>query len=323
MMIYVFGDLRQLRSFELARLPITEPSSSSSFEAEKEKEKKPVLKLFSSHQQPEDGSNNTGNNLQPFTGPSSFLRQSVSGDSAASPPNSPASFASIPPLSRPVPPKLRLDPPPPVHTFAHIQTSSRADPAYSSMPSMSSTSHRDGFKYLLRASSSACDVGDDASGSESDYDSDYEAGSETDASSEASHASLSSTEDVGTMTAAKKKRPRARRRRRREPEIHISDAMFDEDPSPEGPATADPRERRRSSVWSGSSDEDVGTGATFIHPFQWDQLAECVRSHHDVFYLLSRSYLVQSAPMTLNRKPTVLRSANVSMPSTSMVCPNA
>ncbi|PIL22545.1 hypothetical protein GSI_15234 [Ganoderma sinense ZZ0214-1] len=279
MMIYVFGDLRQLRSFELARLPMAEPSNPPSLKAEKEK--KPVLKLFSPHPAPEDRPSNAGNSIQPLTGPSPFLRQSVSGDSAASPPNSPTSFASISPLSRPPPPKLHLDPPPLAHAFAHIQTSSRADPTYSGMPSMSSASQRDRLKYLLRTSTSGCSVDGAASGSESDYDSDYETGSETDASSEASHDSQDSAEDAQTTTSGNEKRPRAHRRRRREPEIHISDAIFDEDPSPEGPATAVPQERRRSSVWGGSSDEDVGTGATFIHPFEWDQLADS-KCAHDV-----------------------------------------
>ncbi|KAI1789609.1 hypothetical protein LXA43DRAFT_1096196 [Ganoderma leucocontextum] len=278
MMIYVFGDLRQLRSFELARLPVTDPSSSSSPKAEKEK--KPVLRLFSTPQPPEDGSNSKGNSIQPLTGPSPLATQSLSGDLAASSPNSPMSHASISPLSPLPPPKLRLVPPPPAHAFTHIQTSSRADSTYSNMPSMSSASHHDRLKYLLHASDSACDADDDGSGSDSDC-SDYETGSETDASSEASHASRGSTEDARTTTTGNEKRPRAHRRRRREPEIHISDAIFDEDPSPEGPATADPQERRRSSVWGGSSDEDVGTGATFIHPFRWDQLADST-CRHDV-----------------------------------------
>ena len=320
MMIYVFGDLRQLRSFELARLPVIESSNSSS--SKTEKEKKPVLKLFSTHPASGDGPNNTGDSIQPFTSPSPFLRQSVSGDSATSPPNSPTSFASISPLSRPPPPKLRLDPPPPAHMFTHIQTSSRADPTYSSMSSMPSGSQRDKLKYLLRTSASGCNVDDDASGSDSDYDSDYETGSETDASSQASHDSRDSAEDARTTTTGQEKRLRAHRRRRREPEIHISDAIFDEDPSPEGPATADPQERRRSSVWGGSSEEDVGTGATFIHPFQWDQLAECVHLYRGVLPSLSASHLAPSALMMSNHKRNVRCSTNVSMLSISMVCPS-
>ena len=120
-----------------------------------------------------------------------------------------------------------------------------------------------------------CDLGDDYTDSDSDYESDYDSGSEADASSEASHDSPTVATDA-TAASDNGKRPRARRRRRREPEIHISDAIFDEEPSPEGPATADAQERRRSSVWGESSDEDVGTGATFIHAFQWDQLEEYV-----------------------------------------------
>ncbi|EJF63413.1 hypothetical protein BD309DRAFT_1030729 [Dichomitus squalens] len=281
MMIYVFGDLRQLRSFELARVSETEgPGSSSSA---KEKKLIHVGKLSSSHPAPEYGADSKGSSIRPLTGPPPPLfRQSVFSDSAT-PPRSPATDVSVSPLSRPAPPKLRVVAPPPAHTFTHVQTSSRAEASQTKMSpiAFASTSHSpkaDISREHLGTNEFLCHLESDYSDSDSEYESDCETGSEADASSEASHDARAAATDA-TAASNNGKRPRARRRRRREPEIHISDAIFDEEPCPEGPATADAQERRRSSVWGESSDEDVGSGATFIHPFRWDQLEDSICSH--------------------------------------------
>ncbi|RDX53338.1 hypothetical protein OH76DRAFT_1212756 [Lentinus brumalis] len=214
MMIYVFGDLRQLRSFELARVPGTDHTTQPS------PSRKKTLKLFA---------------------------------------QSSAEHAT----------RLHIATPTPAHTATHVHTSARGQSSHAQMQSMSSasTSYSVSFQHpsYFNPHRTAYDAEDDCTVSGSDYESEYDSGTDSDASSDESHVSGSR---------------RRRRKRRREPEIHISDAIYDEDPSPEGPAMGE-GDRRRSSTWGGSSDEDVGMGATFIHPFRWDDTDEsfCV---HDV-----------------------------------------
>ncbi|KAI0648064.1 hypothetical protein C8Q79DRAFT_550619 [Trametes meyenii] len=278
MMIYVFGDLRQLRSFELARFP--EPAPVEKGDDLKHKRKlsiKVLTKRSSTH-----GADIIVSSPQPVVGPfSPPLLNDVLRDCTAQSP----SDAQQNRLPRPSLPKLHIIPPQPAHVHAPVHTSSRTYPSLPQVRSESSVSTFRSGKSGKRNLREPCfgavsdqefDTEDDlhdTSGSEDE--SDYSSGFETDASSEASHASV--TDEGVSMNIASASRParqrrRTRRRRPREPEIHISDAFFDEHPSPEGPATADPQERSgRTSIWGDSSEEDVGTGATFIHAFRWDE----------------------------------------------------
>ena len=91
-MIYVFGDLRQLRSFELARMLET-PSS-----AKQKDLPRPPASIQPVAVQ------------APLTGPPLLRHHSPS-------------FAPSPKATRPLPPKLRLTTPPPAHTIMHVHTS--------------------------------------------------------------------------------------------------------------------------------------------------------------------------------------------------------
>ncbi|KAI0761948.1 hypothetical protein BD413DRAFT_495446 [Trametes elegans] len=289
MMIYVFGDLRQLRSFEMARFPEV-----VSDKAKDEPRPKLNIRMFTKleHQ----------THLSGRSPAAAQLTTEIPTESPESIPASEKSVVAQSPndsrISRPSPPKLYIpSPPPPVHTHAPLHTSSRTYPSLARAQSFSSDStsysRRPGKRScrrpcFARTSDQEFDTEDDictASGSE--YESDYTADSDTDASSSGSHdAPPDAVTDEGvsmdadmTRKAAHGRR-RARRKRRREPEIYISDAIYDEHPCPEGPATADPQERGgRTSIWGDSSEEDVGTGATFIHPFQWDDEDDGMCTH--------------------------------------------
>ncbi|CDO71456.1 hypothetical protein BN946_scf184909.g50 [Trametes cinnabarina] len=289
MMIYVFGDLRQLRSFELARFPEQEPAK------EKGKEglsnQKQSIKVLASEHNVRKNDFATSAQQPIMSPPPAHLHSSSLGDLGFS--QSPSDGRLVRPL-RPSPPKLHIIPPQQAHTHTPLHTSSITYPAFSRLRSLSSASSscsgHSGKRGPPRPCIAALPLPDyesegdicDVSGSE--YESDYSAESDSDASSQASH--LSITDEGVSMTCKKAsksepRRRRAHRRQRREPEIHISDAFFDENPCPEGPATADPQERTgRSSVWGESSEEDVGTGATFIHPFRWEDQSDMCP--HDV-----------------------------------------
>lgn len=281
MMIYVFGDLRQLRSFEFARLPdIDQPMPSSS--VKREARRKTAFRLFAKRNSLNNAEAEVGGQ-RPLTGPPPpLMQQSPSGDSTPAP--RPPLNDSRSGTSRPTPPKLCLESPPPVHHYTHIHTATHGRSHHAQMQSMSSAS----TSYSLKFQGTACvpphrmpfGAEEDCTVSGSDYESDYDSDSDGDAScSEASHES-GAHEEVATdaeLTSNPQyaRRQRRRRRREREPEIHISDAIYDEEPSPEGPAMGN-SETRRSSVWGESSEEDVGMGATFIHPFHWDEADEWV-----------------------------------------------
>ena len=253
MMIYVFGDLRQLRSFELAR--ILEPGAPS----EKGKEQaKPNMSSV-----PNAGPQPHAIIQAPLTGPPPLRHYS---------PSFAPAHGNIDPHSRPGPPKLRLTTPPPAHTAPHVHTSHRLPATHQHMQSVSSAS----TSYSVKAPHKSLSVpfsfpeDDDSSFTDSAYESDEDYGSETDAGSDDSHTS-GSHEGTSVESAADGDR-RRRRRRRREPRIHISDAIFDEDPSPEGPAMGDYADRAgRSSIW-GEDGDGISMGATFIYPFQWDDM---------------------------------------------------
>ena len=176
MMIYVFGDLRQLRSFELARVPDSGTSASST---KTEKDKKPahIVKLPSSHHAQEHSADSKGSSIQPLTGPPPPLfRHSVFSESAT-PPHSPTTDAPVSPLSRPPPPKLRVVAPPTAHTYTHIHTSSRAEfPETNASPiAFASTSYSPSSAFARDRSGMSdfvCDLGDDYTDSDSDYESD-------------------------------------------------------------------------------------------------------------------------------------------------------
>lgn len=281
MMIYVFGDLRQLRSFELARVPGTDHTEPAMKEKQQQttSRRSTTLKLFSRLSSAERAS--ALGRIQPLIGPP-LMQQSALGDSTLVPQSRSDASCSMSP--RLAPPKLHIVPPAPAHTARHIHTSARAHHQYSSHShSLASTSYSVKFRHpgFCDPRRTAYDTEDDCTVSGSEYESEYDSATDSDVSTEESDAHVSETHegtattDVG-LTAAPHGRRRSHprhRRRRREPEIHISDAIFDEDPSPEGPAMGE-GERRRSSTWGGSSDEDVGMGATFIHPFRWDDADE-------------------------------------------------
>lgn len=285
MMIYVFGDLRQLRSFELARVPDTDQPMPASFKLKHQvQSSRSPFRLFAKRPSTELSAEAKVGGIRPLTGPPPpLMHQSPSGDSTIAP-HSPVDDSRSA-RSRPVPPRLQLDKPAPVHHYAHIQTSSRAYASHSQMQSTSTAS----TSYSVRFQNSesyppyrmSFDLEDDRTVSGSEYESDYDTESDSDASSDGSH-STSTHEDapagaeLSSPPRCTRRRRRRRRRREREPEIHISDAIFDEDPSPEGPAMGVQEPRRRSSVWGESSDEDVGMGmgATFIHAFRWDDADE-------------------------------------------------
>ncbi|KAI0670797.1 hypothetical protein C8Q78DRAFT_1138400 [Trametes maxima] len=279
MMIYVFGDLRQLRSFELARFP--EPALVKEKGDDLKHKRKLSIKVFTKQSSPH-GHDIIISSPQPVVGPfPPPLLNDASRDCTAQSPSD-AQHSRLP---RPSLPKLHIVPPQSAHVHTPVHTSSRTCPPLPHVQSVSSVSTFRSGKSGKRNLREPCfgavsdqefDTEDDlhdTSGSEDE--SDYSSGFETDASSEASHVSV--TDEGVSMNVASASKPapqrrRTRRRRPREPEIHISDAFFDEHPSPEGPATADPQERSgRTSIWGDSSEEDVGTGATFIHAFRWDE----------------------------------------------------
>ncbi|KAI0754959.1 hypothetical protein C8Q80DRAFT_1266490 [Daedaleopsis nitida] len=278
MMIYVFGDLRQLRSFELARVPDTDPPVSSPSQT-KQGPRATSFVLFTNPFSIKSSHAATADGIQPLTAPPPPLVQQARDSPLV--PRRPLD-SQPPTASRPLPPRLRLEPPAPAHTYSHIHTSARAHPSHTHMPSMSSTS----TSYSVTFQHTGCppplrtphDVEDDYTVSGSDYESDYDSDSDSDASSSSSHSCDThegTTTDAGLnhdhKCAPQRRRRRRQRRGAREPEIHISDAIYDEDPSPEGPAMGYDERARRSSVWGESTEEDVGMGATFIHPFRWDE----------------------------------------------------
>ncbi|KAI0720510.1 hypothetical protein C8T65DRAFT_705746 [Cerioporus squamosus] len=278
MMIYVFGDLRQLRSFELARVPGTDQTTQSS--GTEMARRRTTLKLFARSSSAERATRL--GRIHSLIGPP-LMQHSQSGDTTVVPHSPSDASYSMPP--RLTPPRLHIVPPTPAHTATHIHTSARAQSSHAQMQSMSSASTSCSVKFqhpsYFDPHRTAYDAEDDCTVSGSEYESEY--GSETDSDASCSEESHVGTHEGTTTDAgltAHRARSRRRRRGRREPEIHISDAIYDEDPSPEGPAMGE-GERRRSSTWGGSSDEDVGMGATFIHPFRWDDTDEslCV---HDV-----------------------------------------
>ncbi|RPD62442.1 hypothetical protein L226DRAFT_544245 [Lentinus tigrinus ALCF2SS1-7] len=284
MMIYVFGDLRQLRSFELARVPGTDQTTQSSMNEKQETtgRRATTLKFFARSSSAEQAT--MLGRIQPLIGPP-LMQQSPSGDFTVVPRSPSEAACSVPP--RLTPPKLHIVPPTPAHTARHIHTSARAHYQYSpqtQVQSVSSASTTCSVKFhhpnFFDPRRTAYDTEDDCTVSGSEYESDYDNESDSDVSSEGSH--ISGMHE-GAATNARLTAPHARtrrrhRRRRGEPEIHISDAIYDEDPSPEGPAMGE-GERRRSSTWGGSTEEDVGMGATFIHPFQWDDADESLCTH--------------------------------------------
>ncbi|KAH9854690.1 hypothetical protein C2E23DRAFT_61607 [Lenzites betulinus] len=275
MMIYVFGDLRQLRSFELARFPDTEPSKA------KTPPPKPKLniRLFSRPDQLANVSDVVIPSPQALTGPPPPLVQNAPSPVSSFPAQSPSETQQC---RRPSLPKLQIVPPQPAHVHTPIRTSYHAYPDLARMQSVSiSHSVRSGRRNIHQpcfapVSDQECDTDSDPdSASGSDYESDDSSSIGTDAGSEASHASVT---DEGVSINAQgapkpqRRRRRAHRKRGQEPEIHISDAFYDEHPCPEGPATADPQERTgRTSIWGDGSEEDVGMGATFIHPYHWTE----------------------------------------------------
>ncbi|OSD07231.1 hypothetical protein PYCCODRAFT_1456139 [Trametes coccinea BRFM310] len=285
MMIYVFGDLRQLRSFELARFP--EPELTKEKGKEGLANNKQNIKVVGTDQNIREQDSEIRPH-QLVTAPSPALLSNSSPTD-----QSPTDGIQFRP-PRPSPPKLHIIPPQPAHTRTPLHSSSITYPALARLQSLSSASSSCSGHSVKRTSRRPCfatladmeyetDDGDICDVSGSDYESDYSTSTDSDASSQASH--LSITDEGVSMGYAKPSKPiqqkRPRRKRRREPEIHISDAFFDENPCPEGPAMADPQERTgRNSIWGESSEEDVGTGATFIHPFRWEDQSEMFR--HDL-----------------------------------------
>ena len=244
-MIYVFGDLRQLRSFELARFkdPADQPA--------KLKAKTPAV--------PKPSYQPAVPVQPPLTGPPILRRESPS--------FSPSRTEFAPCAPRSPPPKLRLTTPPPVHHVAHVQSSSQSM-SHGHMQSVSSAS----TSYSLKAPYQPVTIPfphpeDDYESSVTDagYDVDDDCGSDTEAESEASHVSMTHEGTTADTATDEDEDPHPRPRRRREPRIHISDAIYDDDPCLEGPATGDLSDR---------SDDVNSMGATFIYPFQWETLDE-------------------------------------------------
>lgn len=243
MMIYVFGDLRQLRSFELARMLET-PSS-----AKQKDLPRPPASIQPVAVQ------------APLTGPPLLRHHSPS-------------FAPSPKATRPLPPKLRLTTPPPAHTIMHVHTS-RSSSSHAHMQSVSSASTSYSVKPPAKPLSVPFPYPEDeeSSGDDLEYSSDEDDGYDTEADSDTSHISRDGAATSETSPTVDDRRvPKRRRRRRREPRIHISDAIYDEEPAPEGPAMGDALDSpRRSSIW-GDDSGAVAVGATFIYPFQWEDI---------------------------------------------------
>ncbi|KAH8104586.1 hypothetical protein BXZ70DRAFT_596887 [Cristinia sonorae] len=189
MMIYIFGDLRQLRSFELVRPQISPPKPLS----HSGREKKLAEGVVSAP-------------MKPLTRP----------------PKARVTFTTpAPPIVPPTTPVLRIDPATPRGsdedpnvTVRERTTVTLPIPAVPRTPVRSSTFHRD----------------DAASYSSYSYSS-----SESDSDSESSSSSSDSSNEQEEDSM--KLRQSAQNQRRR-PRIIISDAFYDEHPSPEGPATA-------------------------------------------------------------------------------------
>ncbi|OJT15262.1 hypothetical protein TRAPUB_8184 [Trametes pubescens] len=286
MMIYVFGDLRQLRSFELARFPDPEVTKAKPREAKE----KLNIRMFSKYEQHPSRTEFPATSPQALTGPPPPLVQNAASRGGHTTAQSPSEAQQ----SRASRPSLHIVPPQPAHTRTPARTSYSAYPDHALMQSMSSASTSYSIRSGKRSARQPCfapvsdqeyDTEDDCGASESDCDSDYSSSSlESDASTAASQSSVTDEGVSMRVDKAMQKRRRARRRKEREPQIHISDAFFDENPCPEGPATADPQERTgRTSIWGDSSEEDIGTGATFIHSYQWDdEGAPSQMCSHDV-----------------------------------------
>ena len=224
MMIYVFGDLRQLRSFELARFPEAEPVK----EKQKDAKHKFDIKVFAnSHHAPDSHFV-----PQPIVGPSPALLPSPTPADAGVPALQSPAEPSQSRATRPIPPKLHIVPPQPAHTRAPLHASSVAYPTLARTRSISSES----LQYPTRlgkrgrdpcfapASDQEYDTDDLCSESGSEYESEYGSSSESGCSS--SYSVADEGRSVQKAPKSANKRQYGRRRRRKEPEIHISDAFL-------------------------------------------------------------------------------------------------
>ncbi|TCD70513.1 hypothetical protein EIP91_002858 [Steccherinum ochraceum] len=187
MMIYIFGDLRQLRSFELSRPSISPPRRlTHPFRDQK---------------------------LQPNELVSAPVK------ALTRPPKARVTFSSAPPAAaRPV---LRIDPPTPPRSSEVEVVGGELSPPPSSVVHTPTRLN-------------AVSPGDAASFSSYSYE-----GSDSDSHSESDSATPSDSEsDTSESETDSAKLRQSEQNQRRRPRIIISDAFYDEHPSPEGPATA-------------------------------------------------------------------------------------
>ncbi|KAI0917152.1 hypothetical protein AcW2_007366 [Taiwanofungus camphoratus] len=244
MMIYVFGDLRQLRSFELVRPPISLPKplraspSTPSF-----------LSSPTANASPSTISNPTPTSplgqLLPFRRARRRAVPEISSPFPVAPVVVPITrpLRTAPPAGsdRAAPPKLRIVTPDGLGSRWSDETALREPPKAITHSSRSGAC-AEGGRRLSRVSSlaSVSSCADDCDGcGASDCDSGYGlgCGSDTDADADA-------------------------------PRIEISDAFYDEHPPPEGPATAPfPGPAPLWPDYVAHDDDELTATATFIHPF--------------------------------------------------------
>lgn len=189
-MIYVFGDLRQLRSFELSRPQISPP--------------KPLARLCKA----------------PETNEIELTSASAPVRALTRPPAARVTFSSRDPMH----PALRIIPPTP-------RTSSNPNSAFSDPPSpLSPLSPPPPVIVHTPLRTSTVPLDDTASV--------YSFSSYTYSDSEDSDLSDSTDSEESDLDSDSEKLRQSVHNQRRRPRIIISDAYYDEHPSPEGPATA-------------------------------------------------------------------------------------
>ncbi|KAH9950580.1 hypothetical protein B0H21DRAFT_500036 [Amylocystis lapponica] len=231
MMIYVFGDLRQLRSFELSRPPISAPRPLSS----------PVLTPLVSPTTP-----------VPFSPSSTVASQTPSSNGSwrrfarakpaiptISPPvrGSLITSAAVPGLTPLTRPPLAVRPPPTActrDTPPRLRVITPVGVACENSPSIRWSRAAERASVSRRSAAGTIESHMPADDEDSDSDSDLDADS-----------------DIEPPTVG--------------PRIQISDAFFDPHPAPEGPATAP-----CPPLWPdyvGTAEEESRATATFIHPF--------------------------------------------------------
>ncbi|EED82278.1 predicted protein [Postia placenta Mad-698-R] len=239
MMIYVFGDLRQLRSFELVRPPISAPQPHPSPSTS-------VASLFQPRSAPMAPGAPAFTQLNPFRRTQRRSIPEISPPMAVARPQS-ITFVGITDVCERIeagPPKLHLITPSPISRWSEESGVRPPQRALTRGPRRPRSAERAVSRASTLASISDAEYTDDED-DECAHDSGYE---ESDCESDDA------------------------------PQIEISDAYYDEHPSPEGPATAAFQGPRGfgAPLWPDyvASDEDeLNATAAFIHPFSYEDIA--------------------------------------------------